>query len=65
MVRNWHAFNRLKIGSFSAPGTFFANGVGIDFPVSMGSYRFAQNPSEPVVLHLGKVMTSPGEPSRE
>lgn len=64
-IRNWRAFDRLKIGNFSAPGTFFANDVGIDFPVSMGAYRFAQRPDEPVLLHLGKVMTSPGKSSRE
>lgn len=64
-IRNWRAFDRLKIASFSAPGTFFDNEITLDFPVSMGRYRFAQNPDDPVVLHLGKVMTQPGKSSRE
>jgi spermidine dehydrogenase len=63
-IRNWEAFDRLKIEGFHARGHFW-HGAEIDFPVSMGSYRFAQNPSDPVVLHLSKVMTVPGLPSRE
>jgi spermidine dehydrogenase len=64
LLRNWEAFDRLKIAGFSAPGTFWG-GAEIDFPVSMGSYVFADKPSDPVILHLSKAMTDPGVPSRE
>lgn len=64
LLRNWEAFDRLKIAGFSAPGTFWG-GAEIDFPVSMGSYAFADKPSDPVILHLSKAMTDPGVPSRE
>jgi spermidine dehydrogenase len=64
LIRNWEAFDRLKIGGFSAPGTFWG-GAEMDFPVSMGSYAFADKPSDPVILHLSKAMTDPGVPSRE
>jgi len=64
VLRNWQAFNRLKIDSIEGKGHFW-NEVLLDFPVSMGVYRFAQNPNEPIVVHFGKVMTDPGKPSRE
>lgn len=63
-LRNWEAFDALKIDGVRARGNFWS-GFEIDFPVSMGDYRFADVPSDPVVLHLSKVMTEPGLPSRE
>ena len=63
-LRNWEAFDALKIDGFRARGSFWS-GAEIDFPVSMGSYRFADKPTDPVILHLSKVLTEPGLPSRE
>jgi len=59
LIRNWKAFDKLKIDSFSARGHFWRS-VGIDFPVSVGNYRFAQSPDEPVLLHLSKVFAQSG-----
>jgi len=59
LIRNWRAFDSLKIDSFSARGHFW-RGVGIDFPVSVGSYRFAGSPDEPLLLHLSKVFAQKG-----
>lgn len=64
VLKDWRAFDALKIEGFSAPGTFWG-GADVDFPVSMGDYKFAQTPDEPIVLHLSKAMTDPGVPSRE
>jgi spermidine dehydrogenase len=63
-LRNWEAFDALKIEGFRARGMFWS-GAEIDFPVSMGSYKFADKPSDPVILHLSKVMVEPGLSSRE
>lgn len=63
-LRNWEALDRLKIDGFGARGLFWS-GAEIDFPVSMGDYRFADKPSDPVILHLSKVLTEPGLSSRE
>lgn len=63
-LRNWEAFDALKIEGFRAPGMFWS-GAEIDFPVSMGSYRFADTPADPVILHLSKVMVEPGLPARD
>jgi spermidine dehydrogenase len=63
-LRNWEAFDALKIEGFDAKGLFWS-GAEIDFPVSMGSYRFADKPTDPVILHLSKVMVEPGLSSRD
>jgi spermidine dehydrogenase len=63
-LRSWEAFDALKIDGFRARGLFWS-GAEIDFPVSMGDYRFADVPTDPVVLHLSKVMTEPGLSSRD
>lgn len=63
-LRNWQAFDALKIDGARAPGNFWS-GFEIDFPVSMGSYTFADVPSDPVILHLSKVMVEPGLSSRD
>jgi spermidine dehydrogenase len=63
-LRNWEALAALKIDGAQAPGNFWS-GFEIDFPVSMGSYAFADVPSDPVILHLSKVMVEPGLSSRD
>ncbi len=56
-IRNWTAFDALKISSISTSGSFWRE-VKIDFPVSIGNYHFSQNPQDPVILHLSKVPLS-------
>ena len=63
-LRNWEALDALKIDGVRAPGNFWS-GYEIDFPVSMGDYKFADLPSDPVILHLSKVMVEPGLSSRD
>ena len=57
LIRNWEAFDKLGIGGFSAPKCFW-NSVEIDYPVSSPSYRFADRPSDPVLLHMSKMPLS-------
>jgi spermidine dehydrogenase len=64
LIRHWRAFERLGIRGFSAPGHFW-HGAELDFPVSMGDYRFARAPSDPVLLHLSTIPTFPGKAPRE
>jgi len=63
-LRNWEALDELKIDGARARGNFWS-GFEIDFPVSMGDYKFADVPSDPVILHLSKVLVEPGLSSRE
>jgi spermidine dehydrogenase len=54
LIRNWSAFSTLGISGFKDP-TGFWDGAFIDFPVSVGAYRFPEDPAEPMLLHLPKV----------
>jgi spermidine dehydrogenase len=58
-IRNWQSFVKLKVHKIAAPMMFHSI-VKLDYPVSLGSYRFARNPSAPAVLHLVHVPTEPG-----
>jgi spermidine dehydrogenase len=58
LIRNWKALARLGIRGFIAPSGAWQGAV-IDFPVSMGKYRFSENPREPVLLTLVKVPRAP------
>jgi spermidine dehydrogenase len=59
LVRNWRAFVNLKVHLISAPMGFH-HLVALDFPVSLGGYRHARSPEEPILLHLAHV---PGAPN--
>jgi len=48
-IRNWEAFAKLGIHQVQAPGSYYSY-VALDFPVSMGEYRFPSKPLEPAAL---------------
>jgi spermidine dehydrogenase len=58
-IRNWEAFEKLGISGAYCPGSYW-DGVTLDFPVSMGSYRFPAAPSESCLLHLDRAFCKPG-----
>ena len=62
-IRDWTAFERLKLSTASTPGLWH-DSVSLDAPVSIGSYRHPRKPSEPIVLHLSKSLCQPGLPIR-
>lgn len=63
-IKNWKAFERLKVHEVRCPGAFFSE-VAMDYPVSMGGYEFTQRSSESCVLHLQYVPVGPGRTARE
>jgi spermidine dehydrogenase len=63
-LRNWRAFEKLRVSSVSAPAMYHTS-LSLDFPVSMGGYRCAQDPGEPIVVHLVRNPNAPGRPRRE
>ncbi|MGA0609010.1 NAD(P)-binding protein [Caldimonas sp. KR1-144] len=67
LLRGWQAFAAAGIDGFSIPGADLFTSVGIDMPVSIGSYRFADRPDDPVLLHLSAVVLggAPGSSPRE
>jgi spermidine dehydrogenase len=60
LIRNWQAWQRLGVHDISAPMSFHSR-VKLDFPVSLGGYRHARDPNEPICLHLVHV---PGAPNQ-
>lgn len=58
-IRNWKAFEKLGISGAYCPGSYW-DGVTLDFPVSMGAYRFPSAPSESCLLHLDRAFCKPG-----
>ena len=57
-VRDWHPWVRLGVHEITNPmGTF--SRVKLDYPVSLGDYRFPRSPDEPMMLHLVHVPAQP------
>jgi spermidine dehydrogenase len=51
VLRNWQAWKKLGIGAVISPGSYHVN-AALDFPVSLGEYRYAHDPDEPVIVHM-------------
>jgi spermidine dehydrogenase len=58
-VRNWEPWRKLGVAYIDNPGGTFA--AYLDFPVSIGAYRFASDPSQPTCLHLLHTPTLPNQ----
>ncbi|MEP7381721.1 MAG: NAD(P)-binding protein [Gemmatimonadota bacterium] len=63
-LRNWTAMEKLKTNSIYCPGSYFFD-TSMDFPVSMGGYKYAQSSSEPVVVTMHRTPCVPGLPVRD
>jgi spermidine dehydrogenase len=60
-IQNWKSFQNLGIHQIVAPGSYH-NHVALDFPVSIGGYKFPRHPEEPAVLFMLRTPCSPGAP---
>lgn len=60
LVRDWRPWINLKVHAIAAPMAFHSS-VKLDFPVSLGGYRHARDPGQPILLHLVHVA---GEPNK-
>jgi spermidine dehydrogenase len=63
-IRNWEAFQKLGIHQIMAPGAYHLY-TALDFPVSIGDYKFPSKPEEPAVLFMLRTPCSPGAPRRD
>jgi spermidine dehydrogenase len=63
-IRNWKAFQKLGLSSIYAPGSYFSN-IALDYPVSIGDYKFPRSPDESCVLHLLRTPCQPGLPCKD
>src|SRR6202007_2525055 len=63
-LRNWESFSKLGIRQIVAPGGYHTH-TALDFPVSIGEYKFPSTPQEPAVLFMLRTPCKPGLPMRE
>jgi spermidine dehydrogenase len=63
-IRNWTAFQKLGIRQIISPGSYHCF-TTLDFPVSLGTYKFSKNPKEPIVLFMLRTPCKKGLPRRE
>jgi spermidine dehydrogenase len=61
---NWRAFATLGVDAVYAPGSYHTI-LDLDYPVSLGDYRFAHSPDDPIVAHLIRTPCHPGLPARD
>ncbi len=58
LIRNWTAFARLGVSRVRCPGSYFEN-VNVPPPISIGNYRHASTPEEPIVVRMWRVPLVP------
>ncbi len=63
-IRNWTSFANLGIHQIVAPGGYHTY-TALDFPVSLGQYKFPSQPEEPAVLFMLRTPCKPGLPVRD
>lgn len=63
LLTNWRGFRDKGLRRTYCPGSFYHN-VMLDFPVSLGDYRFGTSPNDPMVVHMNHVPVVPGKPAR-
>lgn len=61
VLRNWRAFAELKTNRIHIPRERMSQDYYLDFPVSMGDYRFSENPDQPIVVHGTMVPLEPDQ----
>ncbi len=50
-IRNWRSWVKQGVHYVNNPAGFYSH-LKLDYPVSLGDYRFPTNPDEPMILHL-------------
>jgi spermidine dehydrogenase len=63
-LRNWTSFSKLGIHQIVAPGGYHTH-TALDFPVSLGGYKFPSSPEQPMVLFMLRTPCRPGLPMRD
>ena len=63
-LRNWEPFAKLNVHHIVAPGSYHTY-TALDFPVSLGAYKFPASPTEPAVLFMLRTPCKPGLEQRE
>lgn len=59
ILKNWRSFMELGAHDVYSPTSFYAR-LKLDYPVSLGDYRFATTPDDPICVHMYSAQTTPG-----
>jgi spermidine dehydrogenase len=59
LLRNWQPWKRAGLATAFCPGSYHQVAM-LDFPVSLGDYRFSAGPEEPIIAHLERGPIKPG-----
>jgi spermidine dehydrogenase len=57
-VRNWRPWVKRGVHLINNPTGFYSI-AKLDYPVSLGQYRFARTPDEPILIHLSHTPHAP------
>jgi spermidine dehydrogenase len=63
-LRNWLAFDRLKVHSVNSPGGYHTN-FRLNPHVNIGAYRSVASPEEPILLHMVRTPCKAGLPEHD
>jgi spermidine dehydrogenase len=58
-LRNWQAFDKLKIHRVYAPGGYHTS-LNLNAHVNIGAYRSSNSPDQPILLHMVRTPCKPG-----
>ncbi|MDZ7769933.1 MAG: hypothetical protein U5K38_13025 [Woeseiaceae bacterium] len=65
VIRNWRAFAEAGHHTIYSPGDVYFKYMPLDFPVSMGNYRYSGGPDEPIVISAWYSPTMRGLPAKQ
>jgi spermidine dehydrogenase len=57
-LRNWEAFDRLKVSRVYAPGGYHSS-FSLNWKVDIGQYHSSRSPSEPILVHMTRAPCKP------
>jgi spermidine dehydrogenase len=63
-LRDWRAFEKLRVHSIYSPGGYHTN-MRLNPHVNIGAYRSAMSPQDPILLHMVRTPCKPGLPEHE
>jgi spermidine dehydrogenase len=63
-LRNWQAFDRLKVHRVYAPGGYHSY-FHLNEHVDIGAYQSAKSPQDPILVHMVRTPCKPGLPEHD
>ena len=64
VIRDWRAFYELGVSSINCPGSYHQY-MDLDWAVTIGDYRAARTPEDPMAVHFQMVPIKPGLSARD